>query len=76
MLCYDCLQEKREVPAAAVCARCGRALCQVHAVRQDRPAFRRTPAGMGYRVTPVGGAAVRFLCGECARLLESGDKED
>jgi len=59
-----------------VCARCGRGLCQLHAVGQELAAFSRTPAGMGYRVTPLPQPAVAFLCGECGSLLQTADKED
>lgn len=31
MLCYECLtQDKREMPAAAICSQCGAAVCSAH----------------------------------------------
>ncbi len=37
MNCFMCAQEKKEVPALAVCIACGMGVCQDHLIRDDLP---------------------------------------
>lgn len=62
MNCFEIAHTGPEVPAVAVCARCGAGLCREHAITHPDHLMVTRPVNRRVRVQPP---ARRILCGVC-----------
>ena len=69
MNCLDCLPD--EIPAVAVCGRCGAGLCLEHLIESDEHLTFRMPIN---RPVPAEPPARKLRCGRCA-AAERGQLE-